>query len=111
MNFKINQKIEVILDRERYYDPKDISREVDLLDKSSMEKQLLGLSKPSDFTRNHKDNLYEEKGIASLTSVKGKYVGGRPGLIKVKPEENLLTDRFSEYFIIPEFNISEIKEL
>lgn len=109
MHFSIDDKVMVVLKEQCYFDPWDQSREVSLLPKEAMQRQLLELRKPEELTDQHKLEEYIKKGMMEIKSFAGRYVGGRPGLIKVQPLYGL-QHQFSEYFIIKENQIKEIRK-
>ena len=109
MHFSIDDKVMVVLKEQCYFDPWDQSREVSLLPKDAMQRQLLELRKPEELTEQHKLEEYIKKGIMEIKSFVGRYVGDRPGLIKVQPLYGL-QHQYSEYFIIRENQIKEIRK-
>ena len=109
MSFSINDKVIVILKEQCHFDPWDISREVKLLTKEAMQKELLGIEDPEGWANSYKLEKYMEKGIIAIKCFAGKYVGDRSDKIKVKPLYGLQSPT-SEYFIIGEDQIQKIEK-
>jgi len=109
MHFSIDDKVMVVLKEQCYFDPWDQSREVSLLPKGAMQRQLLEIRDPDGWTDKYTSERYMKKGIMEIKSFAGRYVGDRPGLIKVQPLYGL-QHQFSEYFIIRENQIKEVRK-
>ncbi len=109
MNLNIDDKVMVVLKEQCYFDLWAAIREVRLLQKEAMQKQLLGMEDPKGWTKYYKSKKYKEKGIIAIKGFAGIYVGERPGEIKIQPLYGL-QHQFSEYFIISEDQIKEIRK-
>jgi hypothetical protein len=60
------------------------------------------------FSKAYQEENLQNKDIMPVKVLIGVYVGDRPGLIKVKPSENLFLGPYSEYFIVSHSQIKKI---
>jgi hypothetical protein len=108
--FDINSKVEVLLKELCFFDPWDGRREVPLLPKENMVEELARKFNLGTLTDSQIKEKFRDEGILSVKSFTGLYVGGRPGLAKIKPYYGI-EDPESEYFIVSDKQIDLIYEL
>lgn len=97
LKFSLHDRIILALDEQRYFDPSEGTREVDLLSKEDMRRKL-GIV--DGFSETYINGVFRENKIIPLKTLVGTYVGSRNNIIKILPYYGLSSPE-AEYFIIP----------
>ena len=105
-NFDIGTIILIDLIGPHYFNPYDGRREIDLTSKAAFDKEF---NVPNEVSP-ERGKRVQELGWIKIHHVIGKYVGGRPNVIKIMPFYGIMHFE-SEYFIIYENQIKNLVAL
>lgn len=107
LKFRINDHVILALKEQRYFDPTEGTREVELVSKYHM-KRNLGIEEMH--YEKYADKVFKENKIIPIKMFAGTYVGSRNDIIKIKPYYGLLSPE-ARYFIVPAEHIQRIEKI